>query len=254
MRRLKSIAVLLVISGVILVLGAVVLQLFTPAGESRPEFSEGEESFSGVREIIVVSGALPITIEETDEAQCTVSWKSGLPLIMSCDEMGTLRITEDDSFTLSLFSKSMDSAGIKISVPKRGYGRISLSSSSGDIVCTGVTADSLEISTRSGYLHVLNANEHTKIRNESGTTYLAINRFEGEMTVNGGSGRMIVDICADFDFFVEFATEGGSCTSAGFDKNAENRKGDAALLSGRGGNTLKINTTTGNLEINKYAE
>mgnify|MGYP003297315291 CR=1 FL=1 len=39
-----------------------------------------------------------------------------------------------------------------------------------------------------------------------------------------------------------------------FYKDVENRRGDAALLGGKGGNTLKINTTAGNLEINRAPE
>lgn len=253
MNKLKKITVLLSVLGLLLIIAAVPLQLFSPLGDMHPLFLSGVKSFDGVREIIVVTGALPVSLEYSDDSVCRVEWSSGLPLIMNCDEQGVLRITEDDSFTLSLLSENADSAGIKLYIPKRGYERISLSTSSGNITSLDVSCESLELSTRSGSIFVLGADENTKIKNESGTTYLSIDRFDGEMTVNGGKGRMVVDISA-FDFFVEFTTEDGSCTSTGFNKNAENRKGDAALLSGKGGNTLKITTTTGNLEINRDTE
>lgn len=254
MRKVKKLSLLLVLTGVLLIAASVLLQLFTPMGNSRPEFFYGKKSFDNVREIIAVTGALPVSLEYSDDGVCYVEWSSGLPLIMECDEYGTLRITEDDSFTLSLFSKSAGSAGIKLFIPRRGYERISLSTSSGNITTLDVTCESLELSTRSGYIHVIGADENTKIRNESGTTYLAIDRFEGEMSISGGKGRMVVDICTAFDFFVEFTTDGGSCTSRNFYKDVENRRGDAALLSGKGGNTLKISTTTGDLEIYNTTE
>lgn len=254
MRKVKRLSLLLSVTGFVLIAAAVLLQLFTPMGNSRPEFFSGSTTFEKVREISVVTGALPVTVEYSHDGICRAEWSSGLPLIMNCDEQGVLRITEDDSFTLSLFSESAENAELKLYIPERGYERINLATSSGNITCLGVTCESLEISTRSGYLHVTGADEKTKIKNESGTTYLAVDSFEKEMTVNGGSGRMTVDLCTPFDVFVEFATESGSCTSRNFYKDVDNRRGDAALLGGKGGNTLKIRTTTGNLEIYRQTE
>jgi len=254
MKKIKSLSLLLSVAGLLLIAAAVLLQLFTPLGKSRPEFFYGQKNFDNVREIIVVTGALPVKLEYSDDSVCRVEWSSGLPLIMDCDEFGTLRITEDDSFTLSLFSQSADSAQINLYVPRRNYERISLSTSSGNITTLGVTCESLELSTRSGYMHVTGADENTKIKNESGTTYLSIGSIDGEMTVNGGKGQMVVDLSGSLDVFVEFATESGSCTSRNFYNDVENRRGDAALLGGKGGNTLKINTTAGNLEINRAPE
>ena len=254
MRKIKFLSVLLIICGLLLTGGAVTLQLFTPMGDMHPLFLSGTKSFDNVREIIAVTGALPVRLEFTESENCEVEWNSGLPLIMDCDEFGTLRITEDDSFTLSLFSQSADSAQINLYVPRRNYERISLATSSGNITTLDVTCESLELSTRSGYMHVTGADENTKIKNESGTTYLSIGSIDGEMTVNGGKGQMVVDLSGSLDVFVEFATESGSCTSRNFYNDVENRRGDAALLGGKGGNTLKINTTEGNLEINRAPE
>ena len=254
MKKIKRFSLLLSVTGVLMIAAAVLLQLFTPAGNSHPAFFSGNESFDKVREIIVVTGALPVTVEYSDDSVCRAEWSNGLPLIMNCNEQGVLRITEDDSFTLSLFSERAEKAELRLYIPEKDYDRISLSTSSGNITTLNIACESLELSTRSGYMHVIGADEKTKIKNESGTTYLSIDSVDGEMTVNGGKGSMIVDLCYPLDIFVEFATEGGSCTSRNFYNNVENRRGDAALLGGKGGNTLKINTTTGNLEINRAPE
>lgn len=251
MKKLKKISLILSALGILLIALSAVLQLFTPAGDIHSLFLTGTKSFDNVREIIVVTGALPVELEFTEESSCSVEWSSGLPLIMSCDEQGTLRITEDDSFTLSLFSKEADSAGVRISVPERAYERISLATSGGDIICADVSCESLELSTRSGSILVAGADERTKIKSESGNITMSIDSFLGEMSVKGGSGNITAYIDGRVDFFVEFATEGGSCTSYGFDKNVKNRRGDAALLSGKGVNILKIETTTGNLAITR---
>ncbi len=249
MRKLKILSVLLSVCGVLLIGSAVALQLFTPIGDMHPEFLTGSQSFDNVREIIVVTGALPVRLEFSDSDSCEVQWKSGLPLITSCDEYGTLKINEDDSFTLSLFSKESDDSGVTVKVPVRGYERISLATSGGDIICSDVSTDSLEISTRSGDILVAGADERTKIRSESGNITFSTDSFTGEMTINGGSGQINAYLDGRADFFAEFITEGGYCTSYGFDKNVNNRKGDAALLSGKGINLLRIYTKTGNLVI-----
>lgn len=249
MRKIKFLSVLLIICGLLLTGGAVVLQLFTPMGDMHPLFLSGVKSFDNVREIIAVTGALPVRLEFTESENCEVEWNSGLPLIISCDEYGTLKINEDDSFTLSLFSESSENAGVTIKIPVRGYERISLSTSGGDIVCADVSADSLEISTRSGNILVAGADERTKIKSESGDIVFSTDSFRNEMAVNSISGDITAYLDGRADFFVEYTTEGGYCTSRGFDKNVDNRKGDAALLSGKGKNVLKINTKTGNLLI-----
>ena len=127
MKKIKSLSLLLSVAGLLLIAAAVLLQLFTPLGKSRPEFFYGQKSFDNVREIIAVTGALPVRLEFTESENCEVEWNSGLPLIISCDEYGTLKINEDDSFTLSLFSESSENAGVTIKIPVRGYERISLS-------------------------------------------------------------------------------------------------------------------------------
>ena len=136
-------------------------------------------------------------------------------------------------------------------VPVRAYERINLSTSGGDIICADVSCDSLELSTKSGDILVAGADERTKIKTESGNITMSIDSFLGEMAVSGGSGTVTAYIDGKADFFAEFATEGGSCTSFGFDKNVKNRRGDAAFLSGKGINILKIETTTGNLVITR---
>ena len=251
MKKLKKLSLFLIITGVLLTTLALMLQFFTSVGNLHPEFSTGVENFANVREIVAVSGTLPIRLEPTEDETCEVSWNSGLPLIVSCDEYGTLRITEDDSFTMTLFSEKAAESGITIRVPVKSYERIKLSSSSGDITCLGINCESLDIYTRNGDISVFGANERSKIKSDGGNIYLSINSFTGDMTVSGGEGDISVDLTESFDLFVEFLTDSGGCASSGFDINSSNQKGDAALLSGKGGNTLKITTTSGNLTIRK---
>ncbi len=246
MSKVKKTAVFLLLAGISIIAAAVIVQLFTPMGDFHKGASRETEYFDSVREIIVVSGTLPISLEYTDEEQCEVSWLSELPLIVSCDEQGTLRITQDDSFTLSLLSFTTD-YHISVKVPRRSYRRVSLASSSGKITARAVSCESFEVATKNGSIEVFGADERTKIKTGSGEIDLHLIALNGDMTINGGEGDVNIYILHSIPFFMEFSTDSGACTTHNFTDDITDRKGDAALLNGKGGINLKIRTTSGDL-------
>lgn len=250
MNKLKKITIFLVAAGILSIAAAVIMQLFTPLGHFHRTASEGTEYFDSVREIVVVSGSMPVEVSYSDTENCEVSWVSELPIIAHCDEQGVLRITQDDSFSLSLFSKSSESFGISLKIPRKNYGRISLAASGGRIsVRDDISAEVLEISTKTGGIYVFGADSRTKIKTNGGDITAYISTLEGDMTINGGEGDIYVNVPPELSFFMEYSTDSGSCTTSGFPENLKERKGDAAFLSGKGGVNLKIKTTSGNLQL-----
>ena len=250
MNKLKKITIFLIAAGILSLCAAVIMQLFTPLGNFHRSVSQGTEYFGNVREIVVVSGSLPVTIGYGEGEECAVSWVSELPLIMNCDDTGVLRITQDDSFSLSLFSESSRESGIVLEIPRKSYGRISLAASGGRIsVRDDISAEVIEVSTKTGDIYVSGADQGTKIKTNGGEIVAHINSLEGDMTINGGEGDVYVNVSPELSFFMEYSTDSGSCTTSGFSENLTEHKGDAAVLSGKGGINLKINTTSGNLEL-----
>lgn len=251
MKKLKSVTLILTASGLILIIAAVLMQLFTPAAHIRNGASAQTKYFSNVRDIVVISGSLPIELSYTEEDDCVVTGLSELPLIISCSETGELRITQDDSFTLSLFSKSSENYRISVQVPRKSYGRISLSSSGGSITSEAISCETFEVSTKNGDINISGADERTKIKTAGGNITLSLTSLNGDMTINGGEGDIDLTIPEKLSYFLEFGTENGHCTTIGFPEDLYEKKGDAVLLSGKGGVTLKINTTSGNLKISR---
>ncbi len=250
MNKLKKITIFLIAVGILSVAAAVIMQLFTPLGRFHKVPSEGAEYFENVREIVIVSGNMPVTVGYGDSEECEVSWVSELPLIMNCDDAGVLRVTQDDSFSLSLFSRSSENFGIALKIPRKSYGRISLAASGGRIsVQDDISAEVLEVSTKTGDIYVFGANQRTKIKSNGGDIIAYINSLEGDMSISGGKGDICVNVPPELSFFMEFSTDSGSCTTEGFPEDLTGRKGDAAILSGKGGINLKINTTSGNLKL-----
>lgn len=250
MNKLKKTTIFLVGSGILSIAAAVIMQFFTPFGNIHRKASSGTEYFDNVREIVVVSGSMPVELSYGDSEECEISWVSELPLIVNCDDQGVLHITQDDSFSLSIFSESSAEFGIALKIPRKSYGRISLAASGGRIsVQDDISAEVLELSTKTGDIYVFGADQYTKIKSNGGDITAYINSLEGDISISGGEGDVYVNVPPELSFFMEFFTDSGSCITEGFPENLTGRKGDAAILSGKGGNNLKIKTTSGNLRL-----
>ncbi len=250
MKKLKTITIILIISGVLFVSAAVLLQLFTPLGGFHNKTVRDTKYYENVRELVVISGSIPVELGYTDGELCEVSGVTDLPLIITHEETGELRVTQDDSFTLSLFARDKKNYKISVKIPRKSYGRISLSGSGGDItVYDNISCETLEISTKTGDINLNSADERTKIKTTNGNISLFLSALNGDMTINGGAGDITVTTRKELPFFMEFSTENGSCTVTGFENEITGRKGDASFLNGKGGRYLKINTQNGNLSI-----
>lgn len=243
MKKFKNLTLIFIIFGLLLIAAAVLLQLFTPLGKMRRGAFVQEKYFENVRDVTVISASLPINLCYTDEEACRVAGYSRLPLMISCDEAGALRITQDDSFTLSLFDFDSDKYHITVMLPRKSYGRISLSASGGKITAEAVSCESLEISTKNGDISVNGGDERTKIKTVGGNIDLSLTSLNGDMTIIGGEGDVSLTIPESIPYFAEFLTESGSCNLNG------GKKGDAVFLNKGGGQTVRVTTTEGSLFV-----
>lgn len=250
MNKLKKLSLLFIILGVIFIAAGTVLAYIRPFNPYNDAVSDETLYFGGVRELVVITGSLPITVEYWEGEDCEVSCTGDLPLITDIDESGILRLTQDDSFSLALFTARRDSFGVTIRLPRRTYRRVSLTSSSGDVSAQPISCESLEISTRRGDISLFGADDRAKIKTESGNISLGISALGGDMELSGGSGDISLTLSKRLSVCMEYMTEKGYCTARGFAENFENRRGDAVILQNGGEYLLKITTVTGNLTVN----
>ncbi len=250
MNKLKRLSLLFIIIGTLFIAAGAALAYFRPFNPYNDAVSDETLYFGSVRELIVITGSLPITVEYWDGEDCEVSCIGDLPLITDTDESGVLRITQDDSFSLALFTARRGSFGVTVKLPRRTYRRISLTSSSGNVSTQPISCESLEISTRSGDISLFGADERAKIKTESGNIALGISALGGDMELSGGSGDISLTLSKRLSVCMEYMTEKGSCTVRGFSEEFEDRRGDAVILQNGGEYLLKITTETGNLTVN----
>ncbi len=250
MNRIKKTGLILSIIGAVLIIAGVILQLVMSRSGYTGNVRTEENEFSGVRELVVISTSLPVKAYYGDTETVRVISTGGVPLVFSL-ENGLLRVTQDDSFTLSLFSLEQLKSGIEIILPRKLYESIILSSSSGSITADSLNAVTYEVTTKSGNISLGNVDERADIRSESGNIDFILSSLNKDMTVYGGDGDISVLIAEDISLYLEFLTSSGYFTSDIFDKAYDKSFGDAAAIYNGGRNLLRINTVGGDLNINK---
>lgn len=246
MNKIKKIGLVFSIFGAVLIAAGIALRLIMSDKGYQGNVKTTEHEFSGIRELVAISTSLPIDVRYGDEANVRIKYTGALPLVFS-EENGLLRVTQDDTFTLNLFSAEQLNSGIEIILPHKLFGSITLSSSSGNITAHSLNADTYEISTKSGDISLGSIDERADIRSESGNISFALSSINGDMTVNGGEGDIYAEISEDASFYLEFLTYGGHFTSDAFDKEYDYSFGDAAAIRNGGKHLLRINTKGGNL-------
>lgn len=247
MNKIRRLSLIFIFSGIFFIAIGLLFAVMTPFNPRNDAVSDETLYFSDVRELVIITGSLPVQVEYWDGESCEVSCIGDLPLKTDIDDTGTLRLTQDDSFSLSLFTRRKSSFGLTVRLPRRTYRRISLTSSSGNVESAPISCETLEIATRSGDITLPGADGRAKIKTESGNIRLGITALGENMEISGGSGNISLTLSPRLSVCVQFLTENGACTA----ENYENRRGDAVIIQNGGENLLKITTTTGNLTIDK---
>ncbi len=245
---LKALAVTLSAAGLALAAAGAVIQTTASRDGYVGSVVHGTEEFDAPRELVVITTSMPITVTYGDTERVKVSYTGSLPLIFT-EEKGMLRVTQNDTFTMTLFSEEAKSSGVSVTLPHKVYERISLSSSSGAIYSENLSADVLEFGTKGGDMELLGIDERASVRTESGNIYAVFSSFGGDMTINAGAGNVTLVMPEKLSLFLEFITDGGRFTSERFGETYYEKSGDAALIAGDARAKLRVNTTTGDLCI-----
>lgn len=245
MRKVQKAAFFFILTGALLIAAGIFASFLLPVTPLNDSVSSKTLYFSDVRELIVITGTLPVRVELTDGDVCEVSYLSDLPVVASTDEFGSLRLTQDDDFSLTFFSARSRDFRLTVKLPRRDYERVSLSSSSGGIVCGAIPCGSLELSTRSGPIKVDGADQRVKLRTESGTVDLTLTELSDDMTVTAGTGDVRLAAAQGLSYCLCFLTDGGRLFTA--DGESDPRAGDEVLFRGEAKYRLTVSTTGGDL-------
>lgn len=246
---LKITGITAVTAGLMLLAAGITVQYMQSLGGSYTgNVITQSEEFETPRELVVITTSMPITVEYGDVSAVQVDYTDALPLIFKEDK-GALRITQNDTFTMNLFSQKALESGVHITLPHKTYERVSLSSSGGSITSRYLNAGSLEYSTKGGDMALYGIDERTYVRTESGNIHAEFSSYSADMTINAGAGNVELLLAADSSVYMEFFTESGTFTSHEPDRSPESRYGDCVTMYNGAENKLNVNTTSGDLDL-----
>ncbi|MBQ9384529.1 MAG: DUF4097 family beta strand repeat protein [Ruminiclostridium sp.] len=248
LRVLKTAGIALAALGALMTAAGALLQINAEKdGYAGTVFTETAE-FEAPRELVVITTDMPIRVSYGDTDTVKVTYTGGVPVIFT-EKKGTLSMTQDDKFTVSLFTSRADDIGIEVILPHKVYERISLSSSSGSIEALSLGADQLEFGTKSGDLSLYGIDERASVRTDSGKVFAQFSSLTGDMTVKAGAGDVTLVMPDELSVYLEFFTESGSFTSERFDERYYEKYGDAAVIYNGAKHKLGVSTTSGDLFI-----
>ena len=247
-KLLKTLAVVLSAAGLALAAAGIVIQLVLSHGLYVGSMITDTAEFDTPRELVVITTSMPITVRYGDGDRVTVTYTGAMPLMFT-EEKGTLSITQNDTFTMTLFSETAKNQNVVVTLPHKVYERISISSSGGSVTSDCLLADTLEYSTKGGDMRLLGIDENASVRTERGKIYAEFSSFNGDMTMNAGAGDVTLVMPDELSVYLEFFTESGSFTSERFDEPYYGRYGDAAVIYGGAKSRLNVRTTSGDLYI-----
>ena len=245
------------ISGVILaVLGAALIAFaayeqhrLSEEGYAGSVYSSHAE-FETPRSLVVNTVSMPVAVRYGDTDRVQVSWTGSTPLTFDEKKKpGTLYISEDDRFTMTLLSERAAQTRLEIVLPHKVYEHISLSSSSGSVEEDRLNARTLEFGTKSGDLKLYGIDERASLRTESGKLFAEFSSFSGDMNIKAGAGDVTLLLPEELSVYLEFFTESGSFTSDRFDQPYREKRGDAVVIYNGARAKLNVTTTSGNLYV-----
>ncbi|MCL2108450.1 MAG: DUF4097 domain-containing protein [Oscillospiraceae bacterium] len=160
-----------------------------------------------------------------------------------------LRIGTADGFKFSLFSLGQLSYCMKIYLPQITYAELRLSAVSGDIYAENITADFINISTRSGGIKLHEPDGIVSINSRTGDIALTFGRFDEPCAVESDTGDIAVLMPPENDLRLNYFTDTGRFTSDIFRPELNGWQGDLYLTKGANQTRFTARTISGNLSF-----
>lgn len=250
MRKIRRLRLFCLILGAVFLALGVALQLYLGGGTITKQTLE----FPPANNIRISCTALDMSLHSYDGDVIRVEYTNDLPLSYDTSEEGVLRLTQDASFSLSMFSLSQFSYRVDIYLPQRAYRDFKLDSTSGDIYVDDIDMLSLDISTRSGKIDVIRSSYPLTVASQRGDISISAAAVTDDISIKTGSGTATLSVPDFSSFTLDFTTDGGYITSDIFDEKYLNAERDVTEKYGTGRNSVTVNTQSGGFVLSLCEE
>lgn len=243
MKKIRFLRTLCLAAGVFLLAAGVLFQLAAKGGTITEETLE----FPITNNFKISCTAMDVYLHSCVGDTVKIEYVNDLPVSCDTSEEGLIRITQDASFSLSLFSARQFSYRMDVYLPEHSYRDFVVDTTAGNIFVDDIDMLSLDISTRSGSVEVVSADYPLSVVSQRGDVGINAAAVADDIYIRAGSGETRLTVPEFASFELTFETESGRITSDAFERKYENEQRDVTEKYGSGRHSVKIQTESGNL-------
>lgn len=166
--------------------------------------------FDDAKYIYVSTSSLDFEIKRHNGQGILLDYVNDSRIIAEESDINYLRLTQDDSFAVSLFARDQFSYKMTLWLPENDYREFYLDSGSGDISLFGTAANYTEIHTRSGNIRITEADKQIDAAAISGNIYCDYLEFKHIGNYETRSGDIKIAIPEDSGVKLEYRTDEGA--------------------------------------------
>ena len=166
-------------------------------------------SFPAAKYLYISTSGLDFEIKSYDGEKILVEYANDMPIIVEESSEDYLRLTQDDSFTLSLFAKDQFGYKMTLWLPESDYREFYLNSGSGNITLEGTPSLYTKLRTRNGNIYINEADKEINAATISGGIFCSYKAFEITGSFESSQGDINVLMPGESGVELRFRTESG---------------------------------------------
>ena len=206
-------------------------------------------SLPAAKYVTISTTGLNFRLEPYDGKEIVVEYVNDSPVLIAQSDVNYLKLVQDDSFTLSLFSLEQFNYHMTVWLPENDYREFYLDSGSGDIVLCGTVADFTNIRTRSGSIDIGGAAEKLSVSTVDGNISCAYTDFANAGTFETKSGKIKIFMPSSSGVKLQYRTDGGRLKSGLLGLEEDNYGSIDAENEVKPFHYLYVTTKLGSLEL-----
>lgn len=247
MNKIRRLRCAFLIIGFALLAAGVALQLLRGGGTITRDVLE----LPVANNLKISCTALDLMLHSYDGDTIRIEYSNDLPLTYDTSEEGVLRLTQDASFSLSMFSLGQFSYRADIYLPRRSYRDFRIDTTSGDIFVDDIAMLSLDISTRSGKIQIVSSAYPITAVSQRGEVNITAAAVNDDIYIRTGSGDITLNVPDYSSYTLGFTTTDGLFFSDAFSKLYNGTDGGISEKYGSGRYSVTVETESGDFHLLK---
>lgn len=168
------------------------VQILAVKGGFKSTVIKDSVSFDVCSFVNISTSDLDFELKYYDGSKILAEYVNDRPIIVENSDVNYLKLTQDDSFTLSLFAREQFNYKLTIWLPKNDYREFYLNSGSGDIQLDETLALYTKIRTRSGNIKIADAYERIDAATLEGNISCSYIAFANTGSFENRKGKILL--------------------------------------------------------------